>query len=172
MDTPTYTEIGVIQRRQGLNGNLVVKLNHDIPDLGNLGSLYVRINHTLVPYGIERFFWQHRKAILKLEGVDDPQTAHHLQSRLILVPPDILPLLSPQEIHLDSILGYHVVDVQEGGLGTVQAIYAPSQQKLLAISYRGQELLVPYHEDIVTHIDHAQQTVTVHLPNGFIKAMC
>ncbi len=172
MDTTEYMELGVIQRKQGLRGDLVVKLYDDIPDLSSLSSLFIQINHTLVPYSIERFFWQHHKAILKLEGVDDPKDAHDLKSRFIFVPQGMLPQLPLREVHLDRVLGYRVVDVQEGSLGTVQAIYTPSsQQKLLAIACRDQELLIPYHEDIVTHIDHAQQTILVHLPSGFIKAM-
>ena len=171
MDPTEYIELGVIQRRQGLRGNLMVKLYDGIRDLGGLSSLFVRIDHTLVPYGIERFFWQHRKAILKFVGVDDPKTAHDLQSRSVFALQGILPQFSPPKAHVDKILGYHVLDVREGNLGTVQAIYVPSQQKLLAIAYRGQELLIPYHEDIVTHIDHTHQTVTVHLPSGFIKSM-
>lgn len=171
MNTTAYIELGVIQRKQGLQGNVVAWLNHDVAHLDNLNTLFIQIDHTLVPYRIERLCCQHRKAIIKLQGVDHSKAAHYLKGRSIFLPQETLLQLSPQVAHLDRLLGYHVVDVQEGGLGTVQAIYAPSQQKLLAIDYQGQELLVPYHEAIVTHIDHEQQTIVVQLPNGFIKAM-
>jgi len=65
-----------------------------------------------------------------------------------------------------------MADIWEGSLGTEQAFYTPLQQSLLSIDYQGQELLAPYHEAIVTHVDHEQQTITVQLPRGFIKAMC
>jgi 16S rRNA processing protein RimM len=171
MNNTAYINLGIIQRGQGLQGNLVVRLNHDIPHVDSLSSLFIRINHTLVPYCVEQFSRQHRKIILKLQGVDDSKSAHYLQGRSVLVPQETLPQLSPQEAYLDRLLGYHVTDVQEGSLGTVQAIYTPSQQKLLAIDYQGQELLVPYHNAIVTHVNHEQKTISVQLPNDFIDVM-
>ena len=172
MNTTRYIELGKIQRVQGLQGKLVVRLNHDIPHLNSLSSLFIRINHTLVPYRIEQLFWQRHKVILKLQGVDDLEAAHYLQGRYMLILQEMLSQLSPQGAHLvDRLLGYHVVNAHEDRLGVVQAIYKPAQQKLLAIDCRGKELLVPYHEDIVTHVDHAQQTITVQLPNGYIETM-
>ncbi len=171
MNTAAYINLGIIQRGQGLRGNVVVRLNQDVSHLDSLSTLLIQINHTLVPYCVEQFSCQHRKMILKLQGVDNPKAAHHLQGYSILVPQELLLQLSPQEAHLDRLLGYHVEDIQEGSLGTVQAIYTPSQQSLLAIDYQGQELLVPYHDAIVTHVNHEQKTIAVQLPNGFIDAM-
>jgi 16S rRNA processing protein RimM len=171
MNTTAYIELGIIQRRQGLRGSVVVRLYHDVPQLDSLRALFIRINHTLVPYCIEQLSCQHRKAIIKLQGVDEPDAAHDLQGCSILVPPGVLPQLSPQEASIDKLLGYHVIDVREGNLGVVQAVCAPSQQRLLVIDYQGQELLVPYHDAIITHVDHGQQTILAQLPNGFIKAM-
>jgi 16S rRNA processing protein RimM len=150
---------------------MVVRLYHDVPQLGSLSGLFIQINHTLVPYCIEQISCQYRKAIVKLQGVDDSDAARGLQGCSVLVPPGVLPQLSPQVASIDKLLGYHVMDVREGNLGTVKAVYAPSRQKLLVIDYQGQELLVPYHDAIVTHVDHGEQTIVVQLPNGFIKAM-
>ncbi len=171
MNTTAYIEVGIIQRKQGLKGNVVARFNHDMSHLNGLSTLCIQINHTLVPYHVERLSCQHRKAIIKLQGVDDPKAAHYLQGRFIFMPQEALPQAPAQASCLDGLLGYHVVDGQEGRLGIVQAVYAPTQQKLLAIDYQGRELLVPYHEDIVIHVDHEQQTIAVQLPNGFIEAM-
>lgn len=171
MDTEAYTILGVVRRRQGLKGNVVAWFNHDVTHPDDLSVLFIQINHTLVPYRIEHLSCQHRKAIIKLQGVDDPVAAHYLQGRSIFVLREDLSQLSCQATHLDGLLGYHVTDVREGDLGVVRAIYAPSQQKLLAIDYRGRELLIPYHEAIVTHVDHEHKTVILRLPNGFIEAM-
>jgi 16S rRNA processing protein RimM len=170
MNTTAYIELGIIKRRQGLRGSVVVRLYHDVLQLGSLSALFIQINHTLVPYCIEQLSCQDRKAIIKLQGVDDPDAARGLQGCSIFVPPGALPQLFLQAASVDKLLGYHVMDVREGRLGTVQAVCAPSWQKLLVIDYQGQELLVPYHDDIVTHVDHGKETIVVELPNGFIKA--
>lgn len=171
VETTACIELGIIQRGQGLRGNLVVKLNHDSPHLDSLSSLVVKIDHTLVPYRIEQFFWRQHKVILKLQGVDDPDTAHYLRGRPILVPRVMLSRLFPQATSLYSLLDYYVIDTRAGSLGTVHNVHTLSQQKRLVIDYQEQELLVPYHEDIVTHIDHVQRTIMVRLPDGFMEAM-
>ena len=170
MNPETCTELGVIQRKQGLKGDVVAWLNQDVPQLDALQTLLIQIDHTLVPYCIEQLALQHRKAIIKLQGVDDPKVAHDLKGRAIFVPQAVLPPLSSPEVQLARLIGYQVMDVQEGSLGPVQDIYTPPQQQLLAIDYQGQELLIPYHEDIVTNVDHAQQNIVVQLPKGFIEA--
>ncbi|MCU0317805.1 MAG: ribosome maturation factor RimM [Amoebophilaceae bacterium] len=171
MDTEAYAILGVVRRRQGLKGNVVAWFNHDVTHPDNLSMLFIQINHTLVPYRVERLSCQYRKAIIKLQGVDDPASANYLQGRSMFVLREDLPQLFPQVAHLDRLLGYHVADVREGDLGVVRAIYAPSQQRLLAIDYCGRELLVPYHEAIVIYVNHEQKTITLQLPDGFIEAV-
>ena len=145
VDTIAYVELGVIQQQKGLQGDLIVKLNHDSTfHLGSLSSLFVKVSHTLVPC---------------------------LRGCSILVPREALSQFFFEDFSLNRLLGYHVVDAQEGNLGTIQAIYTHSHQKLLSIAYQDQELLIPYHKDLVTHIDHEQKTIVVELPDGFIKAM-
>ena len=171
MGTETAIELGVIQRKKGLKGEVIAWLHQEVPQLATLKTLFIQIDHTRVPYGIEHLALKHRQATIKLQGVDDPKGAHELRGRSIFVPQAMLPQLSSQEGQLASLIGYQVMDVQEGTLGPVQAIYTPPQQQLLAVDHQGQELLIPYHEDIVTHVDHAQQSLTVQLPKGFIEAM-
>jgi 16S rRNA processing protein RimM len=171
MNTEAYIVLGVVRHKQGLKGNVAVWFNHDVIHPDNLSILFIQIDHTLVPYRIEQLSCQHRKAIVKLRGVDDPMAAHYLKGRSMFVLREDLSHLSPQATHLDKLLGYHVIDIREGNLGTVQAIYAPSQQQLLSIDHQGRELLVPYHEAIVTHVNHEHKTILLKLPNGFIEAV-
>jgi ribosomal 30S subunit maturation factor RimM len=41
----------------------------------------------------------------------------------------------------------------------------------LAVDYLGQELHIPYHEDIVKQVDDKKKRIAVQLPPGFIEAM-
>ncbi len=169
MNTETYINLGVIQQVQGLKGNLVALLNHDISTL-KLEAIFIQIDHTLVPYLVERLSSQFPKAVIKLQGVDGPEKAYLLKGSPIFVPREALPLRSDPEEQLERLIGYCVVDIQEGSLGIVQDIYAPPQQILLAVNYQGRELLIPYHKELITHVDHEQGKVSVHLPAGFIQA--
>ena len=170
MDTATCIELGIIQRKQGLEGKVVAWLRQELPPLDVLGALFIQLGHTLVPYGIEHVSQQPGKAVIKLQGVDDAQTAHALKGRLIFVPRELFKASPSQKMRLEQLVGYAVADVTLGSLGTVQAIYTPAQQSLLVLAHQGRELLVPYHDAIVTQINHAQQNIVVQLPKGFLEA--
>ncbi|MEM9417060.1 MAG: ribosome maturation factor RimM [Bacteroidota bacterium] len=169
MNVEACIELGTIQRKQGLRGEVVARLHDDVPPLDGLKTLFIQIDHTLVPYRLEKIAYQPRKAIIKLQGVNDPTTAHNLKGRAIFVPQESLPRLSATKMLLDRLIGYEVEDVAVGRLGEVQAIYTPPMQQLLVVAHQESELLIPYHEDIVTHVDRSQQRITVQLPKGFIE---
>lgn len=170
MNQASCIEVGIIQRKQGLQGAVIARLHQDFPQLAQLQGIFVQRGHTLVPYGIAQLSLQHQRAIIKLQGIDDATAAHDLKGCAIFVPQEVLPALPDSSAQLTRLIGYQVVDNQEGRLGILQAIYQPAQQQLLAVDYAGKELLIPYHEDIVTDVDHSQQHVLVKLPKGFIAS--
>ena len=171
MNVEACIELGTIQRKQGLKGEIVARLHDEVLPLDGLKTLFIQMARTLVPYRIEKITYQPLKAIIKLQGVNDPTTAHNLKGRSIFVPQEAWPQLSSTKMLLDRLIGYEVEDVAVGRLGEVQDIYTPPLQQLLVVAHQEQELLIPYHEDIVTHVDHSQQHITVQLPQGFIEAM-
>lgn len=170
MNAETYIALGVIQRKQGLKGSVTVCLYREVPQRTALKNLFIQIDHTLVPYAIESLSVRHKKAAIKLQGIDDPTVAHALRNRLVFVSQSMLPQPSAQEVRLKKLTGYQVTDVHEGTLGLLQAIYDFPQQQLLAVDYQGKELLIPYHKDIVINVAHERQNIVVRLPKGFIEA--
>jgi 16S rRNA processing protein RimM len=170
MNTEAYIELGVIQRIQGLKGMLLVSLHYDISTV-QVETIFIQINYTLVPYVVERLSGHPQKAFIKLQGIDNRENAYYLKGLSIFVPREALPQRATPEEPLEKLIGYHVNDIQKGHLGKVQDIYAARHQELLAIDYQGRELLVPYHKQIVTCVDHEQKNIVVHLPIGFIEAI-
>lgn len=170
MDIGACIELGIIQRKQGLQGAVVALLHQEVPQLDALKGLFIQIDHTLVPYGIEQLSSQHHRATIKFQGVDSPTAAHDLKGCSIFAPQEAFPQLSDSSVQPERLIGYQVLDVQQGSLGIVQGIYDFPQQQLLGINYEEKELLVPYHEDIVMHVDHSQRSIQVQLPKGFIES--
>lgn len=172
LEPVSYTEIGTIQRKHGLQGHVVLLLNSPSYVLSNgLKYLFIQIDHTLVPYCITHFLCRAGKLVMKLRGIDDPKIAHSLKGRAVFVHPAELRKSVVSESSIPQLIGYRVEDTHYGHLGIVSEVYSPSQQQLLAIDFQGKELLVPCHEDIVVHIDHQRCTIGLQLPHGFIEAM-
>ena len=172
MDTTDYTKLGVIQRVQGPKGHVMALLEHDTGSLGSIETFFIQIDHTLVPYGVEHCTLRnHQAAIIKFQDVDDPTTAHQLKGRALFALQDILPQHVVAEDQRRGLIGYQVVDVEKGSLGPVQRIDTFPLQKLLAVRYLARELLIPYNEAIIKHIDQDQRQIIVHLPPGFLHAL-
>ena len=163
MDCDTYTELGRIQRKKGLRGSMVIGLYQVVPQIIAPKTLFIQMGHTLVPYAIESLFLQHLKAIIKLQGIDDSKAVHALIGRCAFVTRDTLPQVFFQKSRLAQLIGYQAMDINKGKLGTVKSVDYLPQQHVLIIDYQGKELLIPYHEDIVLNIVHAQRLSLIHI---------
>lgn len=171
MDTG-YIKLGVIKRVQGLKGHLIALLEKHIASLDTVATFFIQLGHTLVPYAIEHCTLQNRRAIIKLRAVNDPTTAHQLKGSTFFALQDALPPPVAVQEPLQGLRGYQLVDVAQGKLGPVQRIDTLPLQKLLVVNYQARELLIPYNEVIIQQVDHSQQRIVVHLPPGFIEALC
>ena len=170
METPSLIKLGIIQRKQGLQGRLIIACHQDVPHPSSLKTLFVKMGSTLVPYGIETLIPQAGKAIVKLHGVDDATTAHGLKGKVVFIAQEGLLKPRTSEASLEKLIGYHVQDMTEGPLGEVIGSHITPQQQLLAVAYQDKELLIPYHKDLVLAVIHTQNIIQVQLPKGFIEA--
>jgi len=135
-------------------------------------SFFIQIDHTLVPYQVEQCTLQGHQAIIKFQAIDNATTAHQLKgSALFALRADLPQPIAAEEYH-QAWAGYQVVDIKKGSLGTVQRVETLPLQKLLVVNYLENELLIPYHAAIIKQVDHAQKNILIHLPPGFIEAVC
>ncbi|MCG8340723.1 MAG: ribosome maturation factor RimM [Cytophagales bacterium] len=169
MEKEKYFQLGIIKKEHGLNGRMLLLLDDAIDTLDGIEMLFIQIKHNLVPYFIESFSLNNRKAIIKLEGIANQKQAHEVKGLPVFVPYTALPETLQEKNRPENIIGYQVFDAEEGRLGKIHTIHAFPQQQLLALYHRDQTLLIPYHNAIVKNIDHKQQSILVHLPSGFLN---
>ena len=169
MDQESYIALGSIQRIQGLKGQLVVRLHYDLDEL-SLEAIAIQMGHTLIPYRIERLTHHTDQAILKLKGVDTPNAAYALKGQPVWVKKDTLPEQVLQAASVAQLIGYSVEDTQGRDLGAIRDVYTVSKQHILAIDYKGRELLFPYQKDLIAQVDAMRKNITVCLPSGYLEA--
>ena len=169
MEKEKYFQLGVIKKVHGLNGKMLLLLDDAIDTLDGIAMLFIQIKNNLVPYFIESFSRNNRKAIIQLEGIAHQRQAHDVEGLPVFVPYTALPETFQAKNRPENIIDYHVFDAEEGRLGKIHAIHTYPHQQLLALYHRDQTLLIPYHDTIVKHIDHTQQSIFVHLPPNFLN---
>jgi len=163
--------LGYIVRTHGTSGDVVIFLDVDYPeDYEDLDSVYFDIKGDLVPYFVERFNLQKQsKAIVTFEEVNTIEKAQALVGTSLYLPLDSLAELEDEQFYYHEIKGYTVIDEHKGELGIVREVYSLNGQDLIAMDYKGVEVLIPTSEEIVLKADKEKKQLMVTLPEGLLE---
>jgi len=164
-------QLGHITKTHGLNGEVVFFLDVDDPsEYEDLDSVLIEVRGELTPYFIESSSINRDRAIVALEDVDTLEEAKKLINCPIWLPLDNLEQITdPDRFYYHEIIGYRIIDKEEGPLGIVSSVMAMPTQDLIAMDYRGQEMLIPINSAIVKTIDREAKTLNVELPEGLLE---
>lgn len=166
-------QLGSIGKPHGLKGFVVAFL--DVDDLDayrKVKSVLLEMPAApgkLVPYEVEKLQPQaENRVLLKLRGIERIEEAEPLRNAKLYRPLQELPALEADQFYFHDVIGYTVVDEQLGELGTVEAFYELPRQDLLAMRYKGQEVLIPVVDELVSHADETTRQLHVNLPEGLL----
>lgn len=153
-------KVGFVLKPHGFNGNLRIAI--EVGDYEPDEFLLLEINGKFVPYGVESY--NPRSGIIKLQFVDTLERAEELLSLPII---DISDDAYEEE---DSfrIVGYDLIDSNTGLHYPITGIEVMPNNLLIEIRHGHKDALIPFHEDIVTAIDHENKTVTAAFPEGIL----
>lgn len=153
-------KVGFVLKPHGFSGNLRIAIEAEDYVPGEF--LLLEINDRFVPYGIESF--NPRSGIIKLQFIDTIEQAEELLSL------SILELIDKVYEEDDSfrIVGYDLIDSNTGLHYPITGIEVMPNNLLIEIRYGHKDALIPFHEDIVTAIDHENKTVTATFPEGIL----
>jgi 16S rRNA processing protein RimM len=163
-------ELGHIQKPHGLKGEVSIFLDSDFPEYyEEMGSVFVLQGTGLVPFFIEYLqLGNDSRAIVKFEEIDTVDDAKALQSSKLYLPLDALPELEDDQFYFHEIAGYTVEDIALGEIGEVTQVYAAGPQELLAVDYKGTEVLIPIQDEIVLELNKKEGRIIVSLPEGLL----
>ena len=149
-----WATIGNVVALFGVQGELKVLLLSDIPDRFNqLDVVYVGPGH--VQHRIEHVRpYKGEMVILKLQGIDDANTAEKMRNFAISIPETELAQLPPDSYYQHDILGLQVVTVQGRTVGKLIDIIVTGSNDVYVIkSPEGEQHLIPAIKDVVKQVD-------------------
>ena len=161
--------IGTILSTHGYAGHLKVKLSkNELKDCNNLQSFFLLKNNKPIPYFVEEIrFTKDNEAIIKLEEIHSKENASHLKACKIYVHPDEV-IEDTSNNTLEDWLQFEIVDSQLGNLGQIQDVFEYPAQLMIQLIYKGEEKLLPLHEDFIVKLDHDKHQIHVTLPEGIL----
>ncbi|MDF7813413.1 ribosome maturation factor RimM [Hymenobacter sp. YC55] len=165
--------LGSIGKPHGLKGFVMAFL--DVDDL----DAYRKVKSVLLEmptapgkltaYDVEKLQPQaENRVLLKLKGIERIEDAEPLRNAKLYRPLEALPQLEEDQFYFHDVIGFTVVDEQLGELGVVETFYELPQQDLLAMRYKGQEVLIPVVDELISRADQEGKKLYVQLPEGLL----
>lgn len=163
-------KIGRLGRTHGLQGEIKVRIEDQyLDDVLAADSLLIEISGQYIPYFVAA--WRSEGLLVKLEEVDDKETAALLQQKDIYFPEQQLSEASPsveQITPYDQWIGWAIHDAEVGPIGNIASIIDLPQHYLAEVNYQGKMVMIPLHENLITKTDPDQNKVWMELPAGLL----
>lgn len=154
----------------GLKGEMI--LVHNLgkkSDLKDLAVLFLKEGKdNFLPYFIEKVTAKSEtESYVKLEKVDSKESAKRFYPKEVwLAEEDFNRYVAPASAI--SLLGYSLID-GETNLGEIIEVLEQPHQLLCTIMYKGNEALIPVHEDNLLKTDQQNKKVYVEVPEGLLE---
>ena len=162
--------IGYISKTRGLKGEVQLFFEfEDYEDL-DLDIIFVEVNKRLVPYFVDTIkLHNNSTAYANFEDVDHIDKAQVLVRKKMYLPNDKMPVRDPEDFRYSDLVGYVVIDEQEGELGEIIEVQEMPQQFIATVAIEDdKQLMFPLSEDLILDIDMDEKVIEVDLPEGLI----
>jgi 16S rRNA processing protein RimM len=162
--------LGYVAKLHGFKGEVSLFLDVTDPsEYASLNSVFIDINGQLTPFFIESLQLKPKGfAVVKFEGIDSENDIRALQRKELYLPVADLPPLSGTNFYDHEVVGFEVVDVTFGPVGTLQQIIDLPVNPLIQVDANGKEVLIPFVEGLVQEVNRETRTLTVKAPEGLI----
>lgn len=157
-----WAAIGKVVALFGIRGELKVLLLTDIPNrFAGLGAVYAGPDHTrrliqsVRPYKGEMI-------VLKLEGIDDANTAESLRDQNLAIPVSELAQLPSDSYYQHDILGLMVITLDGQKLGSIVDIIVTGSNDVYVIKVPdGSQVLIPAIKNVIKQVDLIRRTMYI-----------
>lgn len=160
-----------IGRAHGIRGEVTVEVRTDEPELRlGPGAVLATDPAGTGPLTIETGRVHSGRLLLRFAGVTDRNGAEALRNTLLIadVDPDETPD-DPDEYYDHQLVDLDVVLADGTAVGRITEIsHLPSQDLFIVERPDGEEVMIPFVEEIVASVDLAEQRIVVVPPPGLL----
>ena len=162
--------LGKIVKKHSFKGEVVIKLDTDEPELyRNMESVFVDLGGNLIPFFIEKSSLSKGTMLrVKFEDLNTEEEADSIMKSGIYLPIDLLPKLEGDKFYFHEVIGFKIVDVNFGEVGTLVNINDSAAQPLFEIERGNQEIFIPMIDDFIKKVDRENNQIQVETPERLI----
>ncbi len=172
IDRNNCKQLGYIQKPHGINGELVLSFQEEYYDsLENATILFVEIEQLLVPFFITEDGLRFRtadSALVKFLWIDNERQAAEIAGCSVFIPQSNI-VEDSDSLTIGALIGFTLIDQRKTQIGIISGISDFSGNILLEIDRQGKELLIPFNEDFLLHLDPDNKVIALDLPDGILS---
>ena len=163
--------LGKIVTKYSFKGEVVIKLDTDEPELyKEMESVYVEFGSNLVPFFIDKSSLHKGNQLrVQFEDVYSEEEANAILKCGIYLPSTMLPKLSGNKFYFHEVIGFTIVYVTFGDVGTIVHINDKAAQPLFEIDREGKEVFIPMIDQFIKKVDRDHKSIEVETPKGLIE---
>jgi 16S rRNA processing protein RimM len=162
-------ELGHVRKTHGIRGEIKAFLDSDAPlKYRGLKSVYLELKNKLIPFMIEKINIQGASAIIKLQDVNSIEEAGKLVKSKLYLPLKMLNDGGTDKIFRHDLIGFTVIDGLRRKLGKITGIYEAGSNGLIAVDYKGREILIPLNNELIKKVNLARKELNMELPEGLL----
>lgn len=160
-------EVGKVVNTRGLKGELKVVPYTDYPEF--FEEIYGVYDKCEKYYEIEYVKYIKNTVILKLDGVDDANSADNMRGVMLYVERDDIGTLPPGVYLIADIIGLEVHD-ENKSYGFVTDVIQTGSNDVYVVEKEGEKpLLIPALKNVILETDIENKFIRVKLPEGLIE---
>ena len=162
--------LGTIIRKHSFKGELIIKLDTDEPEIyENLDAVFLDLAGNMIPFFIKQSSFQKAGQLrVKFEDINTEEDADSLLKTDVYLPLTSLPKLNGNKFYYHEVIGFEVLDMNLGKVGTITNVNDSAAQAFFEIENDGRQILIPVIDEFIEKIDRSHKTIHVKTPEGLI----
>lgn len=163
-------KIGYFRKTHGVHGNVVLDFEPQFEySVEEAQRFFVELEGLLVPFFIADEglrFTTAKSAIVTFDWVESEKYAKRLIGNSVYIYKN--EIIDEPEEDETMLEGFLLIDAKLGEIGMINQVDDYSGNIVLTVNYRGNDILVPYNNQIAVSMDEPQKTITLNLPEGLL----
>lgn len=162
--------IGTLVKPHGYKGEMLLKGKTEIlQELTEGIPLFIEIDGQRIPFFIEEVYNDApaEKVIIKLAFIDSDTAAGRYVSCEVYSDSGTS-VATVREIHLSDYRGFTCIDRSSGAECTVTDYIESSDNPILVLNYKGNEVLLPANAAFILEVNTDTQTIEAEFPDGLM----
>lgn len=162
--------LGTVAKPHGLRGEIKLNCFSAGGETAIGHDRYVLVDgqgEISIPLAVEKCRLQGKTVVVKLEGIDNRNSAEALFGKGVLIYKSDLPTLAENEYYWYQFIGLEVKTEDDSSIGSVHAIFNNGAQDIMVIRNQQSELLIPIIEGVIK--EHSEHGVVITPPPGLLE---